>query len=181
MIKKIILALTVVLFSGCSQLDVRVDYDAAYDFEGKTKYIVTHNSRKGADTLNEDRIKRALISALNAKKYTEVAKDKAELIFVFHTNVQDKTDIQTDYQMLGYGGFGYARGFGGGMVATTNTYNYTEGTLVVDALNPATQKIVWRGVVTDELSSSSSTPEEKTAYINKVVFKLMESFPREAK
>lgn len=181
MIKKIILALSVVFLSGCSQLDVKVDYDTTYDFNGKTKYIVTHASSKGSDTLVQDRVKNALISALNAKSYTEVSKENADLIFVFHVNVQDKSDIQTDYQTLGYGGFGFARGFGGGMIATTNTYNYTEGTLVVDALNPKTQKIVWRGIAKDELGNGNSTPDEKTKYINKVVSKLMESFPREAK
>jgi len=117
-----------------------------------------------------------LWSSLNTKNYTEVSKEKADLVFVFHTDVQDKTDIQNDYQMIGYGGYGFTRGFGGGMVATTNAYNYTEGTLVVDAINPKTQKIVWRGIAKDELSAKD-TPQEKTEYINHVVSKIIEKFP----
>lgn len=181
MIKKIFYTLvSLLVLSGCSQLKVTTDYDTEYQFEGKTKYAVVHNSIKGDNTLVNDRIKNALIQSLNDKKYTEVSKETADLIFVFHVDDKDKTDIQTDYQMIGYGGYGFARGFGGGMVATTNTYNYTEGTLVVDALNPKTQKIVWRGIAKDELSDKK-TPQEKTEYINSVVMKLMESFPREAK
>jgi len=181
MIKKVLLILGFVFLSGCSQLDIKIDYDPEYVFDGKDDYTIVHKSKKGEDTLTQDRVQNAIKTALNAKGYKEVEKHKAELIFVFHTNVQDKSDIQTDYQTMGFGGFGFARGFGGGVVATTSTYNYTEGTLVVDALNPKTQKILWRGIAKDELGSGSYTPEEKTAYINKVVAKLFESFPREPK
>jgi len=181
MLLKIIFFISLLLFSGCSTLKVSVDYDPEYSFEGKTDYAVVHSNREGENTLANDRIKKALIESLNAKMYKEVAKEEADLVFVFHSDVKDKTDIQTDYQMVGYGGYGFARGFGGGMVATTSAYNYTEGTLVIDALNPKTEKIVWRGIAKDELSSSLSSPTEKTLYIRSVVFKLMQNFPREAK
>jgi len=179
--KILYLSIALFLMSGCSQPQITTDYDTQYKFEGNTKYVIAHNYKPGENTLVDDRIKNALMSTLNAKHYAEVAKDKADLVFVFHTNVQDKTDIQTDYQMIGYGGYGFARGFGGGIVATTNAYNYTEGTLVVDAINPKTQKIVWRGIAKDELNEKG-TPQEITEYINQVVAKLMEKFPpREAK
>jgi hypothetical protein len=181
MIEKIFLTLALVLLSACSQLDVKFDYDPEYVFEGKNKYVVVHDNGERGDTLTQDRVSNAIKNALNAKSYKEVSKQNADLVFVFHINVQDKSDIYTDYQMMGYGGYGFARGFGGSMVATTSTYSYTEGTLVVDALNPKTQKIVWRGIAKDELSTSNSTPQEKTEYINDVVFKLMQNFPREAK
>lgn len=175
------LVLMALFFVGCSTLEVDVDYDTAYNFDGKTKYAIVHSNRAGDNTLINDRIVNALDSALKAKSYTKVSKDKADLIFVFHVNVRDKTDIRTDYQMVGYGGYGFGRGFGGGVVATTSAYNYTEGTLIVDALNPKTQKIVWRGVAVDELSDSLDTPDEKTKYINEVIQKLMSNFPRKAK
>jgi hypothetical protein len=168
-------------FAGCSQMQVKVDYDTAYDFSGKTNYVIAHNKVKGENTLISDRIQNALKAALNAKSYKEVTKNQADLLFVFHVNVKDKSDVQTDYEMLGYGGYGFSGGFGGTMIATTNTYNYKEGTLIVDALKRKTQKIVWHGIATDELSDSLTTPQEKTDYINKMVFKLMENFPREAK
>ena len=182
MIKKILIPLMVLLtLVGCSTISVNVDYDTDYNFNGKTKYAIVHSDRAGDNTLTNDRIIEALTQVLNAKSYKKVKKEEADLIFVFHVNVQDKTELRTDYQMVGYGGYGFGRGFGGGVIETTSAYNYTEGTLVVDALNPKTKKIVWRGIVKDELSSSSSTPEEKTAYIHKIITKLMEKFPKEEK
>jgi len=179
MLRKVLFVFVLAFFSGCSQLDVRVDYDPEYIVKEPLNYAIVHHNKKGADTLTADRVIKALHIALDTKGYKAVTKESAELIFVFHTNVQDKSDIQTDYQMVGYGAFGYGRGFGGGMIATTNTYNYTEGTLVVDALNPKTQKIVWRGIAKDELKNIDVSPEKKSAYITKVVAKLMEKFPRE--
>ena len=106
-------------------------------------------------------------------------KEVSDIIFMFHIDVRDITDIRTDYEMVGYGGF--SRNFRGGVVATTSAYKYTKGTLVVDALSPKTKKILWRGVVNDELSSSESTPDEKSKYIDKVILELINNFPKKSK
>ena len=179
MLRSVLFFLSLVFLSGCSRLDVKVDYDPDYKVKEPLHYAIVHNYKKDTDTLTSDRIIKALHAVFKEKGYEKVAKESADLIFVFHTNVQDKSEIQTDYQIVGYGAFGYARGFGGGMVATTNTYNYTEGTLVIDALNPKSQKIVWRGIAKDELTDKETSPEQKSAYIAKVVSELMAKFPRE--
>ena len=179
--KKILLYITVVFLVGCSTLKVDVDYDTSYDFKNNTKYTIVHKHRVGENTLTNDRIISALNNELQAKSYAKVTKDQANLVFVFHVNVRDKTDIRTDYQMVGYGGYGFGRGFGRGVVETTSAYNYTEGTLIVDALNPKTNKIVWRGIAVDELSNSLTTPDKRTKYINEIIKKLMSNFPRKAK
>jgi len=166
------------ILSGCSVMKVDVDYDTSYNFDGKTKYAVVHASRAGENTLTNDRIMQAIKSSLNVRNYTNVQKNEADLIFVFHVNVKDKTDIRTDYQMVGYRGFGYGFGGGGMMIATPSSYSYTEGTLILDALNPKTKKIVWRGIASDELNRSETTPEEKREYINKVISELMKNFPK---
>ena len=177
---------TVLLFSGCSTLQVDVDYDRDYDFNNKITYAVVHNDKEGDNTLINDRIIKAIKSNLNARNYREVAKNQADLIVVFHVNVMNMSDVRTDYQQIGYGGYGYGGGwgygpYGGGgaiVVARPTTYRWKEGKLVIDALDPKSKKIVWRGTIKDELSRNSSTVEEKTAYINKVVAKLMQEVPK---
>lgn len=170
--------------SGCSTMKVDVDYDTEYNFSNKTKYAVMHSDREGENTLVNDRVLNAIKTSLNKKGYKEVKQDHAELIFVFHVNVQQMSDIRTDYEMVGFGGYGYPRGFGGyglgygsTMVATPSTYRWKEGKLIIDALNPQTKKIVWRGTVSDELTQSSATPQEKREYINRVVQKVLHEFP----
>ena len=183
--KTFLLALLVLFFNACSTMEINVDYDTEYDFTNKTNYAIVHSDRVGDNTLVNDRVTDALKRVLTEKNYVQVTKENADLIFVFHVNVQHKSDIRTDYQMIGYGGFGYGSGFGyygspygTTVVATPRVYNYTEGKLIIDALNPKTKKIVWRGIASDEVGKNKDTPDERAAYINKVVTKLMKNFPR---
>jgi len=161
------------VFVGCSSLRVNVDYDPDFDFQPQKSFAIAHYNKEGEDTLFNDRLIRALEADLQSKGYTKSTKEEADLIVTFHTNVENKTSIDTDYQMIGYAGYRY----GGSMVATTRTYNYKKGTLIIDLLNPKDEKIVWRGMATDILKEHK-TPQERTEYLNKVVKKTMASFPR---
>jgi hypothetical protein len=173
--KQIYALLITTLFLGCSSIQLNVDYDTQFNFTGKTKYSIAHNEKN--NSLTDKRVKNALQKVLKSKNYTSVPKKDADLVFVFHTNVKDKTDISMDYEAIGYGGFGYRSASRRGVIAVPDVYNYTEGTLVIDAYNPKTKNIVWRGIASDELGSQSSSPEEKTAYINNVVETIMKKFP----
>jgi len=187
--KNILVIISLVfLFSGCSALKVDVDYDSSYNFNNKTKYAIVHNAKESDNTLVSDRITKAIKAQLNKKNYVQVGKNEADLVFVFHVNVTQRSDIRTDYEMVGYSGYGYGGawgyggfgGYGGGtmMVERPSVYRWKEGRLVIDALNTQNKKIVWRGIVTDELNDDSSSVKEKTEYINKVVAKVMKNFPR---
>lgn len=172
-VKKIILiVLSVLILLGCSSLKVNVDYDPEFNFLDQKSFAIVHHNREGEDTLFNDRFINALENELKEKAYIQADKSLADLIFVFHVNVESKVDIDTDYTMVGYGRYGYA----GRMVSTTRTYKYTKGTLIIDALNPKDNKIVWRGIITDILKSYAN-PEERTAYIQKVVKEGMKDFP----
>ncbi len=163
----------VILFTGCSQLKVDVDYDEAFDFPSQKTFAILTKKVEGSNTLVIDRITDSLEKDLLAKNYKKSSKDSADLIFVFHVDVKSKSDIRSDYQMVGFGRYRY----GGGMVAMTHTYDYDEGTLIIDALSPKTKNIVWRGLGQTEVSYKE-TPKEKREYINSIVTKIMSKFPK---
>lgn len=170
--KFFILLVSTLFFLGCSSLRVSNDYDPGFNFSEQKTFAVVHHSREGEDTLLNDRIQKAMEADISSKGYIKMQKEEADLVFVFHTTAESKTDIDTDYQMIGYGRYAY----GGGMVATTRTYHYTKGTLIIDALNPKDEKIVWRGIGTDTLREKK-TPQKRTEYVNEVVKEIMKSFP----
>jgi len=168
----ILIIISLFVFIGCSTLKVSVDYDPGFNFESKNKFAIVHHNKEGEDTLLNDRIISALEPQLESRSYVKVAKEEADLIFVFHTNAESKVDIDTDYRMVGYGGYRY----GGQMIATTRAYQYTKGTLIIDALNPKDKKVVWRGIATDTLKEYDS-PQEREQYINEVIQELIMDFP----
>ncbi|WP_428737691.1 DUF4136 domain-containing protein [Sulfurimonas sp.] len=157
---------------GCSTVDVNVDYDQQYKFLEVDCFAVEHETKQGESTLVNDRITTAIKQQITQKGYQNTS--TAGLVFNYFYKAQDKKDFQTSYGL----GTGFGRlGWGGGMmVSTTDTYEYTEGTLVIDALDAKTKKIVWRGVGVLELREQK-TPQEKTEYVNSIVAKILEKFP----
>ena len=179
-----LLALTL-LFSACSTLKIDTDFDSKYDFSAQKTYAVVHENKESDNSLINDRIKNAIEKNIESKNYKKVSKKEADLIFVFHVNVMNMSDVRKDYRRVGYPNYGYGGawggyGYGAGtmIIATPSVYKWKEGKLIIDALNPKTKKIVWRGIVKDELSNSTSSSEEKTKYLNTVVYKLLKSFPK---
>jgi len=163
---------SILIIAGCSSLKVNVDYDPEFNFSQQHSFTIVHHNKEGEDTLFNDRLIKALEDDLKTKAYVLGSKKSADLIFVFHVNVESKVDIDTDYAMVGYGRYGY----GGRMVSSTRTYKYKKGTLIIDALNPKDKKIVFRSISTDILKSYDN-PEERIVYIQKVVHKAMKEFP----
>ena len=173
MVKGLSLLVMILMFFGCSRMDVSVDYDELYDFKSAKSFVVDSSTENSKNTLLASRVVNALENELGLKNYNKVTKDEADLIFVFHFATKDKSDVQTSFGLSGFRGSRYGTGM---MMSTTNTYEYTEGTLVIDALNPKTKKTVWRGVGVKELSSKDS-PAKRTEAVNKAVKKIMEKFP----
>ena len=92
----IILLSALALFVGCSTLQVSTDYDETFDFTKQKSFVVKHENKAGEDTLSNDRIIDSLEADLQAKGYKKASQEDADLIFVFHVNVEKKSDIQTD-------------------------------------------------------------------------------------
>jgi len=169
---KYIIFVLLLVFSGCSTLEVNVDYDEAYNFNEQKTYSINREFKDGENSLFIDRVKKAINMNLEAKNYKQITSSQADFIVTFNAKVENKTSTYTDYQMVGMGRYRY----GGAMISTTSSYNYDDGTLVIDVINPKTKKIVWRGVGQAEVQQQD-TPSEKQKYLNEIVTKIMEKFP----
>lgn len=158
---------------GCSTVDVNIDYDQKFDFLSVQSFSVKHKVREGESSLVNDRITAAIKKQLILKGYKNEVQE-SELTFYFYYGAKEKTDFHTRYGLAsGFGQIGWGAGM---MVSTTDAHRYTEGTLMIEAINPKTEKTVWRGVAVLELKEQK-TPEEKTAYINSIVAEILEKYP----
>lgn len=166
------------LFLGaCSTMKVSSDYDPTFDFTPLASFAVVYPKSSDGHSLTQGRIADALVKEMKRKGYRESDKEHADFIVLFHTDVVSKQQVVTDYQMVGY--YPYYGGYGWGApmaVPVTREYNYDEGKIIIDALDPDGNKIFWRAVATDRLKTFD-TPQERIEYIRTVVTQSLKSFP----
>ena len=162
--------LTVLLYTGCSTISVNQDYDPAYDFTKlKTFGFIPIPADAGIDQLNAERLGEAIKTNLTAKGFT--LSEKADFGVALFFSKSTKTSIES----YGYGyGYGY-RGYGG-MGGYTDVHQYDEGTLVIDFIDLAENKLVWRGFGSGVVSTNPSV-EERTENINNAVREILVQFP----
>jgi hypothetical protein len=169
MMQKFILLFVALFFSACATMKVTSDYAPQYDFQKIKTFAVAHKTKPSEDGLTNQRIITALKETLQKKGFKEVSKDEADIVFLFHLNIQNKTEVYTDYQMVGYG----RRGM---VIAVPSTYNYDEGKLIIDGYDPKRNKTIYRAVVVDELKEKKN-PKERQEYILEVVQEELKNFP----
>jgi len=169
----VVLTAVALCLTSCSTISVNQDYDPAYDFSKlKTFGFIPITSEAGIDQLNAQRLGDAIKSNLTAQGYT--LSENADFGIALFFTKDTKTSVQSS------GGYGYGYGYGyrgyGGMGGSTYVTQYDEGTLVIDFIDIAENKLVWRGVGTGALSESPSV-EERTENINNAVAQILEQFP----
>ena len=167
-----------------------VDFAPDYDF-GQTKTIgfyalsgeVTGNNPTELTDFQRDRIDAALKSALEAKGFTFVDKTAdADLLLSWHLNLMDKTDVKT-YNSPSYGAsVGYSRY---NRYAMYNCYNcmnqtdvrvseYTQGTFIIDMIDPDESASVWRSVTQSKLKEETIRDQ---AALDSAAARVLAAFP----
>ena len=161
--------------AGLLFASINTDYDKSADFS--RYHTFSWIGVKASDDLWVDRIKQDVNQALVAKGWSMVPSggDAGISAFGSSKNVQS---LNTFYDGLG-GGWGWRRGWGGGMSeATTTVENTPIGTLVVDVFDGSTKKLIWRGTATESLSAK---PEKNDQKLEKNVEDLFKKFPPKSK
>ena len=153
---------------------VVLDYAHHFDFQGVTTYQYVDTPETNVQSgLMDDRIVSEIGKQLAELGLKEV-QDGADLIVTYHFATQDNQRFTTTTVGMGRGGWG--RGWGrwgaGGMGVTTSSTQvttFTEGTLVIDAYDPQTDTLVWRGSGTDTIKGK---PEAQAKQVEAVLHKL---------
>jgi Domain of unknown function (DUF4136) len=140
-----------------------VDFNTSYNFSGiKTLALAeTTSSGDSARALMSDmqinRINIALTGVLEAKGFQIVEdQSKADALINWHLAASDKQDIRTSTtpgMHAGYGRYNRAVLYNCWNCGSTEVYvhKYTEGTFIVDIVDPALRKSVWRSVTQSRL------------------------------
>jgi len=175
---KKILFFTMILASACSSIKVSYDYDKNADFSKYHTYQYTHESLSiPVDALNRDRLINAVDAQMQKRGYTQA--DPGDVLIDLEVKAEQKVDVSATTSGA-YGGYGYGYGhygYGGGFTTTQVNYDeYVEGTLFINIVDNAQQKLVWQGRGTKTLAENVS-PEQREKNINYAVENIFYKYP----
>ncbi|HVX96745.1 MAG TPA: DUF4136 domain-containing protein [Polyangia bacterium] len=157
-----------VLAAGCATVSVSNDYDRSVDFSRFHTFAVAggrvfmNGISDDGNTLLKDRIHRAVSAALTSKGLTETT-ERPDLLVGYLAGARTRTEIEGmppyapemgPYWYGGWWGPGYAEWW---------TRTYDEGTLVIDLVDQATHKLVWRAYARAEVKPPVSDEKIRAA------------------
>ena len=190
-----LLIFVAIFISGCSTLEVQVDYDSKYNFKKLSTFSVVYVKKGDSKDFARSRISKILERHIEEKGYTKVDKDQADFYFTVHLDIQENSQVETNYETMGIRPNRLNRAYmpmgqpvnnrlymrSGAMYepdvrVTTNTYEYEDGKLIIELFDVKQKEVVWQGIAKDELSAGMSQ-EEKSIYINQVISELFKDFP----
>ncbi len=179
------IAVFLVMCVSCSTVSVNTDYNPAYDFTKLKTYAWLNNGKAPASDIriNNDfvveRVQTEVERTLAARGYTKTSSASADFMVSWLGAIDKKLQMQSIdhlYNPYGYGALVRGPYRGGSTMETTTSSEYEVGTLIIDILDPAGQKLIWRGTGKDRLNGTGD-PEKITKRINEAVTAIMKDFP----
>lgn len=167
--------------SACSTVTVSTDYDRSASFGSYKTYTLAPPAQgQMMSPTSEEALRSSLRSELAARGIVEATQGKGDLAIVRHVFADDVIAIQ-QYTNWGYGyggGWPYRYGtygvWSGAPTTYTDVSQYTEGTLVLDAVDTRTNKLVFRG----EGRAVLDGPDSNAGKIREAVKKMVAAVPR---
>ncbi|CAH0993286.1 hypothetical protein SIN8267_03434 [Sinobacterium norvegicum] len=186
-IKAILATAALAVITACSSVNINTDYTQDYDFS-QLKTYSWHSSQSGDKASLEylggdifDQRTRDFAEQSLTQKGMNKVKNSPDFLINYGVLTEDRTDINTYNTYSGYApnwryGY-YGSGYGMGASNTQTTVrHYKQGTLMIDIIDPSTDKLVWRGTADGRLSKNMN-PEERRKSLQKVVNKILDNFP----
>jgi len=177
------LVATSLISGSCSSTRFWVDYDTRHDFSGYSSYawfkLATPPEEASpptrGNTILTRRIRWAVDSQLADRGFEKVDFSQADFLVTYSLVLQPQVVmVHTGWTVpiggWGWGGWGWGMGWSGGR---SSVQSYTEGTIIVDVLDPKTRVLVWRGIV--ERAFKRPNPDDEQ--IKRVVMRVMRDFP----
>ena len=152
---------------------MQYDYDINVNFARlKTYDWLPIHEEADISSLDIKRIRNSVNSQLKTKGL-KITSDNPDFLIVVHVGKEQKLNSTNwGYDYGPYGGYwgGY---WGPGGVST---YQYEEGSLILDFVDTKSKKLIWRGVVKAEVQNAD-TPEKIDTLINDAVREILKKYP----
>lgn len=162
------------LTSSCGpSIRVYSDYDRDYNIREFTTYlwasaedIESKNNPLYYNELNDKRIKSSVDDILKNKGY-KLVNENPSMVAHYHIIVEDYMEITTD--PYGYYGPYWSR-------TRTYSYNYRQGTLIIDFMDSENKHLLWRGWAVSVLDEDN-TSEKTEVMLRTAIADILAKFP----
>ena len=152
------------LLAACAAPPIKAvsDFDDQFDFSKVHKIAIQPVDRASLNTIRVsdmqiERVNRALTEELQRKGFEVVADNtQADMFLVWHLVTQEKTDVRS------YNSASYYNCCSCGSSSNISVRQYTEGTFIVDMVDPLRNQSVWRSTIQSRLKSQPD-PQESEA------------------
>jgi hypothetical protein len=182
-------ALAMLLPSIALAQKVNVQYAHQVDFSQFKTYAWGTNKGELPQKFEDSHIKHAIDRVLQSKGLSQVASGKPDLVVAYQATVGQKEQEIDNYNDAGFGwgwgpgwawgpGWGYGWGDMGPDYSTTTIRHIQVGDLLVDMMQPATKRAVFRGYATGAFHTN---PIKEDKMLTKAVDKMFQHFPPKQK
>jgi hypothetical protein len=176
------LSASLLLVWSCSHLRVDTDYDTEVDFSKFHSFtwleppVTSEPSESPVEdlidpfeknSLLDKRVRQAVEQELLARGYRRAADGRSEFQLQYHVILKDRMKVRS-YPYAHYGYRSYPYGYGGA-VGGVSSYNYKEGTLIIDIVDASTRQLAWRGWAVGVNRAGYYTDEKVGAVVNAVL------------
>lgn len=183
MMKKwLVPALSAACLAGCSSVSVQRDFDTGTDFSQLKTFAWQHAEQPETgnpqidNDLNDERIRNAVNATLSAKGFIAAERDEADVLVAYF--VDHKRKLSSGSVSVGLGRSSYGRH--GGVGYSTGLSEYDQAILTIDILNPADDRMIWRGVGSRS-TYEGSNPSKSVQIVNEAVETILKKFPPKQK
>jgi hypothetical protein len=170
----LILAALAATIAGCAAVTANAQRERGIDFSRYHTYAwgavdaLPESDARLATPDARDRLEGAVERALTAKGFEAAASPaRADLLFHYHASINERLDVRRSDRALGYAEPN------GGLKVTT----FQAGTIVIDAVDARTNRVVWRGWAQRNLEGVLDHPARLAAMIDEAVAGMMARFP----
>lgn len=156
--------------AGCSPIyGVSYDYDRNVDFGRLLTYDWLPVPEKAEISgIDVKRIQRSVDAGLAAKGL-KLSSGSPDFSIAEHLVKKDKVNVTSwGYEYGPYGRYWRPDG--------VSVYQYEEGTIILDFVDPRSKSLIWRGTAKSAFDDAT-TPEKRDRLIQEAVEKILEKFP----
>ncbi len=178
--------------AGCSSIAVTTDHDRSADFTNLKYYDWMPGPQKTPDDPRienaalDAQIRRVITDGLTDKGYQRRTHQDPDFYIGYHAAVERKLAVTNIDSYYGYDverawelsrGRGGAGGYGPGTIGgRVYAYEYDEGTLILDIVDPTMKHLMWRSAA-KAVVEEDQTPEAAEAQIQEAVDRMLADFP----